>query len=130
MPIDMREVLRLTKAGQLGEAFAHLQGGGAAAGPSSAGPSTAGPSTADPSSSSRAASKQKQPAGGGVIDMVAPSRPGGTWTAPEPSSGERPAGQKASEDEPAGDRSSANGWAAHRAAPCPDSRDRCWTAPP
>ncbi|KQQ14222.1 esterase [Methylobacterium sp. Leaf123] len=68
--IDMGEVTRLTRAGQLTEAMALLQGRSAAAKPQASTPEAApgkGGSTARPWS---------------TIDMVAPRTAGGAWTAP------------------------------------------------
>src|ERR1700712_2308457 len=68
--IDMGEVTRLTRAGQLTEAMALLQGRLAAARPQAA--TEQGP-TRTPGGAAR-----PWP----TIDMVAPSIPGGAWTAP------------------------------------------------
>lgn len=68
--IDMGEVTRLTRAGQLAEAMALLQGRPAAAEPEPA-PQKGGSRTGGSAAPSWP-----------TIDMVAPSTPGGAWTAP------------------------------------------------
>ena len=83
--IDMGEVTRLTRAGQLKEAMALLQGR---------------PATGTPAS----ATEQATPRTGGsaarrwpTIDMVAPTTAGGAWTAPgfgKGATSEAPAGMK------------------------------------
>ena len=70
--IDMAEVTRLTRAGRLSEAVALLQGRPAAEAPR-AGPPEATGDAAQP-----------------TLDLAAPSRPGGAWTAPD--LGSEPAG--------------------------------------
>jgi poly(hydroxyalkanoate) depolymerase family esterase len=78
--IDMAEVTRLTRAGQLSEAMALLQGRPASGTPPAA---AAGDRTRAGASAAWA-----------PIDMVAPSAPGGAWTAPGVEAGEAPAGPK------------------------------------
>lgn len=67
--IDMGEVTRLTRAGQLAEAMALLQGHPASAKPQADAPEGA------PCRDGRTARP------GSIIDMVAPRTPGGAWTA-------------------------------------------------
>ena len=64
--IDMGEVLRLTRAGRLAQAVAHLRGDGRSA----------------PQPEEDNDRRAGTPAGGDVIDMVAPAQPGGSWTPP------------------------------------------------
>lgn len=69
--IDMGEVTRLTRSGQLAEAMALLQGRPAAASPAS------------PPDRRAAARADGAPLrAGSVVDMVAPTNPGGAWTEP------------------------------------------------
>ncbi|MER2268515.1 extracellular catalytic domain type 1 short-chain-length polyhydroxyalkanoate depolymerase [Methylobacterium oxalidis] len=68
--IDMAEVTRLTRAGQLTEAMALLQGRPATANSQEA--------TQKAASRTRGSAARAWP----TIDMVAPSAPGGAWTAP------------------------------------------------
>lgn len=68
--IDMAEVTRLTRAGQITEAMALLQGRPATANPQEA--------TQKAASHTRGSAARSWP----TIDMVAPSTPGGAWTAP------------------------------------------------
>ena len=68
--IDMAEVTRLTQAGQLTEAMALLQGR----------PVTDKPQAAPQKGAPRTGGSAKH--SGPTIDMVAPSTPGGAWTAP------------------------------------------------
>ncbi|WP_133769916.1 extracellular catalytic domain type 1 short-chain-length polyhydroxyalkanoate depolymerase [Enterovirga rhinocerotis] len=67
MNANMGEVLRLTKNGQLSEAVALIQG-------------RAAPGGRAPSEGSRGLDKTS--ANSDVVDMVAPTQPGGTWTPP------------------------------------------------
>lgn len=68
--IDMGEVTRLTRAGQLTEAMALLQGRSASAKPQAG--------TQEGAPSEDASTARSRP----TIDMVAPRTPGGAWTAP------------------------------------------------
>ncbi|KQO93962.1 extracellular catalytic domain type 1 short-chain-length polyhydroxyalkanoate depolymerase [Methylorubrum extorquens] len=68
--IDMGEVTRLTRAGQLTEAMALLQGRSA----------SAKPQAGTPEGAPRKDASTARPAS--TIDMVAPRAPGGAWTAP------------------------------------------------
>lgn len=68
--VDMGEVTRLTRAGQLKEAMALLQGRAATGSPNSA------PDQGAARTGGRAAASPP------TIDMEAPSTPGGAWTAP------------------------------------------------
>ncbi|GJE42465.1 extracellular catalytic domain type 1 short-chain-length polyhydroxyalkanoate depolymerase [Methylobacterium soli] len=68
--IDMGEVTRLTRAGQLTEAMALLQGR----------PVAAKPQAATEQEPARTGARAARP--WPTIDMVAPSTPGGAWTAP------------------------------------------------
>ena len=77
--IDMGEVTRLTRAGQLSEAMALLQGR----------PRTATHNAGTEADLTSKGSRAARP--GPTIDMVAPSVPGGAWTAP--SFGRRTASQ-------------------------------------
>ena len=87
--IDMGEVTRLTRAGQLTEAMALLQGRSATGKPQAATQKGA-PRTADSTAPSRP-----------TIDMVAPSTPGGAWTAPsfgKGAAGDAPFGRTAASE--------------------------------
>jgi poly(hydroxyalkanoate) depolymerase family esterase len=89
--IDMGEVTRLTRAGQLTEAMALLQGRPAAARPQAA--MEQGPTR------TRGGAARPWP----TIDMVAPSIPGGAWTAPgfgKGATGEAAAGMKGTSARP------------------------------
>jgi hypothetical protein len=70
--IDMGEVTRLTQAGKLAEAMALLQGHSASS------IARGSPGSEVP----RLTQGIKRPSPSPTIDMVAPSAPGGAWTAP------------------------------------------------